>query len=109
MASVQSLQLTTIREQLNPEEQHRFNRQLKQGSRQIAQFQSKTIQDLIQIGKRRLQLQDLPIGAPDPNPRRKFMKKASHGKASARGLSKGEILERQEREKVQVQRQQERL
>ena len=103
------IQLARIRESLDPDEQYRFDRQLEQGTRQIAQFQDKTARDLVRIGEQRLQLQALPISAPDPNPRRQFKKKASHGKASARGLSKGEILERQERERAQVQRQQERL
>jgi len=51
-----SPRLARMREDLNPDEQYRFDRQLEQGTRQIAQFQNKTARDLVRISEQRLQL-----------------------------------------------------
>ena len=40
-------------------------------------------------------MQALPIGRPDPQPRRQILQRKSHGKADARGLTGAEIAERQ--------------
>jgi hypothetical protein len=43
----------------------------------------------------RLEMQQLPIGRPDPAPKRLIIQRKSHGKADARGLTGPEIAERQ--------------
>jgi hypothetical protein len=65
-----------LREQMEPEEKTRFDRQIE------AEHQK-----LIAIGHEHLQLQAFPIGLPDAIPRRQFRKKKTHGLADARGLT----------------------
>jgi hypothetical protein len=69
---------------LGPEEKARFEHQI---------LRSKV--ELEKIGKRHLEMQALPIGKPDPQPRRQILQRKSHGKANARGLTGAEIAERQ--------------
>jgi hypothetical protein len=65
-----------LREQMEPEEKTRFDRQVEAGH-----------QKLIAIGHEHLQLQAFPIGLPDAVPTRQFRKKKTHGLADARGLT----------------------
>ncbi|KIX00570.1 uncharacterized protein Z518_09635 [Rhinocladiella mackenziei CBS 650.93] len=60
------------------------------------------------IGQQHLELQQIPIGQPDPVVRRRIVQKASHGPREARGLTANEILERQERQEKRQRRQDER-
>jgi hypothetical protein len=69
-----------LREQMEPEEKARFDRQVE------AEHQK-----LIAIGNEYLQLQAFPIGLPDAVPKRQFRKKKTHGQADARGLTGTEI------------------
>jgi hypothetical protein len=48
---------------------------------------------LLQAGQRHLELQALPIGNPDPAPKRRVVQRKSHGKANARGLTGAELAE----------------
>ena len=68
--------LANLREQMEPEEKARFDRQLE------AEHQK-----LIAIGQEHLELQALPISLPDPAPKRQYRKKKTHGLANARGLT----------------------
>jgi len=72
--------LANLREQMEPEEKARFDRQLE------AEHQK-----LIAIDRGHLELQALPIGLPDPVPIRQYRKKKTHGLADARGLTGAEI------------------
>src|SRR4051794_3718498 len=69
---------------LAPEEKARFEHQI---------LRSKN--ELEKIGKRHLEMQALPIGRPDPQPRTQILQRKSHGKPDARGLTGAEIAERQ--------------
>lgn len=69
-----------LREQMEPEEKARFDRQIEAEQ-----------QKLLAIGRTHLELQALPIGNPDPVPKPQFRKKKTHGVADARGLSGAEI------------------
>jgi len=46
------------------------------------------------IAQRHLALQKLPIGNPDPIPKRQFIQKKTHGRADARGLTGPELADR---------------
>jgi hypothetical protein len=48
-----------------------------------------------QCRNQHLEMQQLPIGRPDPAPKRPIIQRKSHGKADARGLTGPEIAERQ--------------
>ena len=72
--------IINLREQMEPEEKTRFDRQVE------AEHQK-----LIAIGYKHLQLQAFPIGLPDAVPMRQFRKKKTHGLADARGLTGTEI------------------
>jgi hypothetical protein len=48
-----------------------------------------------EIGTRHLAMQELPIGNPDPVPKRQWIiQKKSHGRADARGLTGAELADR---------------
>ncbi|OQU95192.1 hypothetical protein CLAIMM_01435 [Cladophialophora immunda] len=64
--------------------------------------------ELIRLGEQRRDLQNLPIGAPDPVPKRTWVKRREHGKSTERALIASEIGERQERRQHQVERQEQR-
>ncbi|KIW28938.1 uncharacterized protein PV07_04790 [Cladophialophora immunda] len=64
--------------------------------------------DLIRLGERRRDLQNLPIGAPDPVPNRTWVKRREHGRITERALIASEIGERQERRQHQAERQEQR-
>jgi hypothetical protein len=49
----------------------------------------------LRAANRHLEMQQLPIGRPDPAPKRLIIQRKSHGKADARGLTSPEIAERQ--------------
>ena len=68
---------------MKPEERSRYERQIQRANEQ-----------LIEIGQRHLQLQALPIANPDPIPKRHYVKKKTHGKADARGLTAAELADR---------------
>jgi hypothetical protein len=72
-----------LRDQMGVEEKARFTAQIEAITR-----------PLIDIGERHLQLQKLPIGNPDPVPKRQFRKKKTHGKADARGLTGAELAQK---------------
>ena len=65
-------QLIEIREELDSENQHRFDRQR-------ARKHELVDQQMVELGARRLQLQSVPINQPDPVPRRSWVKAKSHG------------------------------
>jgi hypothetical protein len=72
--------LTNLREQMEPKEKARFDRQLE------AEHQK-----LIAISRGHLELQVLLIGLPDPVLMRQYRKKKTHGLSDARGLTGAEI------------------
>jgi hypothetical protein len=72
-----------LRDQMGVEEKARFTAQIEAVTR-----------PLIDIGERHLELQKLPIGNPDPVPKRQFHKKKTHGKADARGLTGPELAQK---------------
>ena len=72
-----------IRRQMGPEEGVRYDAQLLGEHRKM-----------VEIGKQALALQAIPIGNPDPVPKRQYQKKKTHGKADARGLSGAEIAKK---------------
>jgi hypothetical protein len=73
-----------IRNQLHGEERARSDRQLEAHHAQLAE-----------IGKHHLATQKLPIGNPDPVPKRqRIVQKKSHGRADARGLTDAELADR---------------
>jgi hypothetical protein len=72
--------LANLREQMEPVEKARFDRQLE------AEYQK-----LIVIGRGHLELQASPIGLPDLAPMRQYRKKKTHGLTDARGLTGAEI------------------
>ena len=92
-------QLAGIRQQLRPEERLRFDTQLQASERQIDGI----MDNLLRIGQQRQQLQEMPIGIPDANPRSVFWKRSVHGRANQRGLIRNEILDRQERQQANAQ------
>ena|ERR1700722_12052824 len=47
---------------------------------------------LLEIGR---QLLTIPIGNPDPAPKRQYQKRKTHGKADARGLTGAEIVQKE--------------
>jgi hypothetical protein len=86
MTDIETLgrQIDGISEQLQPEERACFRRQ-----REAEHLK------LLIAGKQHLELQALPIGNPDPIPKRIFRKKKTHGKANARALTGTEIVSRE--------------
>jgi len=72
-----------LRDQMGVEEKARFTAQIEAVTR-----------PLIDLGERHLELQKLPIGNPDPVPKRQFHKKKKHGKADARGLTGPELAQK---------------
>ena len=92
-----AVELAHIRQQLVEEERLRFDIQLQAGERQIDGI----MDNLMRIGQQRQQIQEMPIGQPDANPRSIFWKRSVHGKANQRGLIANEILDRQERRERQ--------
>ena len=54
-------------------------------------------QDLIILGERRRELQDMPINEPSAVPKRSWKRKEGHGKATVRALITSELRERRER------------
>ena len=85
-----------IREELNSENQYRFDRQR-------ARKHELVDEQMVELGARRLQLQDIPINQPDPVPRRSWVKAKSHGRADARGLTANELAERRQRQEARQQ------
>ena len=74
----------TIRNRLHAEERARFDRQLEIHHAQLAK-----------MGKCHLAMQELPIGNPDPVPKRQWIvQKKSHGRADARELTSAELAGR---------------
>jgi hypothetical protein len=90
-------ELAILRQQLATEERHRFDVQLEVGERQINDIMT----NLVRVGQQHRELQELPIGLPDPNPRSTFYKRSVHGRANQRGLIANEILDRRERQERQ--------
>lgn len=72
-----------LRDQMGVGEKARFTTQIETVTR-----------PLIDLAKRHLELQKLPIGNPDPVPKRQFHKKKKHGKADARGLTGPELAQK---------------
>jgi hypothetical protein len=66
---------------------------VEEKARFTAQIEAVT-RPLIDLGKRHLELQKLPIGNPDPIPKRQFHKKKTHGKLDARGLTGPELAQK---------------
>jgi hypothetical protein len=86
MTDIETLgrQIDEISEQLQPEERARFRRQ-----REAEHLK------LLIAGRQHLELQALPIGNPDPIPKKIFRKKKTHGKTDARALTGTEIVSRE--------------
>jgi hypothetical protein len=83
-SSASTEDIWVIRNQLRSEEQTRFDRQLKASHEQLAE-----------IARRHLAMQELPIGNPDPVPKRKYVVQTkTHGRADARGLTGSELADR---------------
>jgi hypothetical protein len=83
--------LAELREQMEPEEKARFDRQVEAEQ-----------QKLISIAQDHIELEALPIGNPDAVPKPQFRKKKTHGLANARGLTGAEVaaLELKAREEL---------
>ena len=65
-------------------------------------------EELIRIGIRRRELQNIPIGTPNAVPKRTWAKKKDNSKATARALTANKLEERQERQQHRIQREEER-
>ena len=85
-----------MREEMDTENRHRFDRQR-------AQRQEQLDEEMAELGSRRLQLQSLPIGQPDPVPKRSWAKAKTHGRAGARALTANELAERRQRQEERQQ------
>lgn len=97
-----------IRNNLNPEERERFDRQLLQEQRHIQEFEASRIENLVKIGQQRLQIQEIPIRQPDPVSRSGYIPRSAHINSNRRGLMAGEIQDRQQRQERQQQLQEQR-
>ena|SRR5436305_11257043 len=69
---ISSQRVVDLLAQMKPAERARYERQIQ-----------RTNEQLVEIGQRHLQLQALPIGNPDPVPKRHCVKKKALGKADA--------------------------
>lgn len=78
-----------IREEMDAENRHRFDRQRERG-------QERLNQEMATLGARRLQLQALPINNPNPVPQRTWAR--AYKRANARGLTANELGERRQRQ-----------
>jgi hypothetical protein len=76
----------------------------EEGARFDAQIQTKQLK-ILEIGRQALALQAIPIGNPDPAPKRQYQKKKTHGKADARGLTGAEIAQKKLKARQAVARQ----
>jgi hypothetical protein len=83
-ADATSRELTEIRRQMEPEEAARFDIQLDNEQRKM-----------LAIARQAVTLQAIPIGNPDPAPKRQYQKRKIHGKADARGLTGAEITQKE--------------
>lgn len=70
-------------DQMKPQERALFTRQIERSN-----------EELLEIGRRHLELQALPISKPDPIPKRRVVQRKSHGRADARGLTGAELADR---------------
>src|SRR5271170_1439421 len=77
--------LAEIRDGLEVEQRHRFDAIINRQQR-----------SLIENGHRRLFEQTLPIGQPDPVPRRQYRKKETHGKVKALAMTGNELAAREQ-------------
>ena len=71
------------RERLNVEERSRFDDEIMAASERLKQ-----------AGKQHQHVAALPIGQPDPIPKKTWRKRDTHGKAAARALTAAEVAER---------------
>jgi hypothetical protein len=83
IARTSDFDVTSILDELNPEEATRFEQQV------IAANDA-----LIKLGRQRIEMQSLPLGKPDPAPKRRYIKKKTYGKADARELTGAELADR---------------
>ena len=81
--AISSYSIADLLTQIKLEERARFERQIERSNEQ-----------LLEIGQRHLQLQALPIGNPDPLPKRRVVQRKSHGRVDARGLTGVELTNR---------------
>ena len=95
-------QLLELRGAMTSENQHRFDRQR-------ARKQELLDQQMVELGSRRLQIQQLPVYNPDPVPKRSWVKQKSHGRADARGLTANELGQRRQRQEARQQAEEEAL
>ena len=77
-------QVLELREELNPENRHYFDRQR-------ARRQELVDEQMVKIGARHLLRQAVPIQQPGPVARRTWVKAKTHGRADARGLTGNEL------------------
>jgi hypothetical protein len=90
-----------LRDTLNDDERIRFDRQ-------HSRLMEKAEEEVIVLGERRRQLQDIPINDPDALPKRTWKKPKEHGKANERALTANELAASTERQQTRVARQEER-
>jgi hypothetical protein len=95
-------QLLQLREELDSENRHRFDRQR-------ARKHELVDEQMVELGARRLQLQGIPVNQPDPVPKRSWAKAKSHGRADARSLTANELAERRQRQDAREQAEQNRV
>jgi hypothetical protein len=93
--TAQERRITRMREVMNPESRHRYDAQF---DRQLSLF----FKSMEHMAERRLEVDALPTGDIDPVPRRGTVKKSAHGKAKSRGLTAGEVADRQARQRAKV-------
>lgn len=85
-----------LREQLNPENRHQFDRQR-------ARRQEMVDKQMLTIGAAHLERQAISIDGPDAQVRRRWAKAKTHGRANARGLTANELAERGQRQQAREQ------
>jgi hypothetical protein len=90
-------QIATIRDALDSESLHRFDRQRER-------LESRLEEDLIRLGRRSLQLQQVPIGQPAAVPKRSWKRV----KSTDRAMTANELLAQQARQQVRRQQQEDR-
>jgi hypothetical protein len=93
--------ITSIREALNPNELYRFDKQREQ-------LQLSTEEQVINLGRTYLELQQIPIYQPNEIPQRSWRRAKPHDKSTKRGMTANEMLAERERRRQQQMQQQDR-
>jgi hypothetical protein len=93
--------ITSVREALNPNELYRFDKQREQ-------LQLSTEEQVINLGRTYLELQQIPIYQPNEIPQRSWRRAKPHDKSTKRGMTANEMLAERERRRQQQMQQQDR-